>query len=187
MMADSVSEFDVLLAVALWLKRQRVSESIELSPPRGQQLSDAEQKTKLKELLSQAGYRDIVFRPSGPDIIVRDACRIWKVECKGLSAGARSTVDNNFDRALSSVVSYYDEPGEVKNGEIQDDLKTIMRNLDRTDKPVRLVLALPDSQQYLKLLRDRVKQPLRRRLDLWLLIFDPTTQAITPYDPSSDM
>jgi hypothetical protein len=186
MMADSVSEFDVLLAVALWLKPQVVSESIEISPPRGQQLSDAEQKARFKEELTQAGYRDIVFRSSGPDIIVRDIHRIWKVECKGLSAGARSTVDNNFDRALSSVVSYYDEPIEAKDGEMQD-LKTIIRHLDRTDKPIRLVLALPESPQYLKLLRDRVRQPLRRRLDLWLLIFNPTTRAVTPYDPSSDM
>lgn len=185
-MGEPVAEFEVLLASALWLKGQVATEDIQVSPPRGQELSNEEQQLRLKETLVRVGYRNIKFSHRGPDIVAHDKTRIWKVECKGFSRGARSTVDNNFDRALASVVSYYDEPVEGNGGEGIPDLSTVLSSLSRPNKPVRLVLALPDSTQYHKLLRDRVKPSLRKRLDLWLLIFHPATKSITSYDPNRD-
>ncbi|MCI0561990.1 MAG: hypothetical protein MN733_26175, partial [Nitrososphaera sp.] len=133
-MKESVSEFDVLCAAALWLQSLGTVEGVIISPARGQEISLEEQKHQLKEKLLRAGCENISFSNNGPDIVARDKSCIWKVECKGLGRGVPSTIDNNFDRALSSVVSYYDEPAE----EGHTNLSKVMNLLANEDKPTRL-------------------------------------------------
>jgi len=176
----SVSEFDVLCAVALWLQARGTVEALIISPARGQEKSLEEQKFQLKEKLLLAGCENISFQNNGSDIVARDKSCIWKVECKGLGRGVSSTIDNNFDRALSSVVSYYDEPVE----EGHTNLSKVMSSLANEDRPIRLALALPRSDQYLRLLKKSVRPALRRRLDLWLLIVDPAIGSVDCYDPT---
>ena len=53
----------------------------------------------------------ILFKPKGPDIIARSGESIWKIECKDLGKGEPQTLRTNFDRAVSSAVSYLDTPG----------------------------------------------------------------------------
>ncbi|MBI5315744.1 MAG: hypothetical protein HZB34_07215 [Nitrospirae bacterium] len=181
-MKESVSEFDVLCAAALWLQGLGTVEAVVVSPARGQELSLEEQKRQLKEKLHRVGCENISFSTNGPDIIARDKSCIWKVECKGLGRGASSTLDNNFDRALASVVSYYDEPA----GEGHSGLSNVMSQLANNDKPTRLALALPNSDRYMNLLRKNVRPALRRRLDLWLLIIDPLTSSVECYNPTRE-
>lgn len=179
----AVSEFDVLCAAALWLQGLGTVEAVVVSPARGQELSLEEQKCQLKEKLLRAGCKNISFSNNGPDIIARDKSCIWKVECKGLGLGASSTLDNNFDRALASVVSYYDEPAE----EGLTDLFKMMSLIANKDKPTRLALALPISNRYMSLLKKCVGPALRRRLDLWLLIVNPIAGSVECYDPTRDL
>ena len=179
---EAVSEFDVLCAAALWLQGLGTVEKLIISPARGQEISLEDQKRKLKEKLLQPGCGKISFQSNGPDIVARDKSCVWKVECKGLGRGGTSTIDNNFDRALSSVVSYYDEPEE----EGHTDLSRVMNELANRDKPTRLALALPRSDRYMTLLRKCVKPALRRRLDLWPLIVNPLASSVECYSPTID-
>jgi hypothetical protein len=181
-MANAVSEFNILVPTAIWLVDKGCSE-LKVSIAHGQGIPLNEQKARFKEILAEKGFTNISFAPHGPDLIARDEVRIWKVECKGLSRGAYSTVDNNFDRALASVVSYYDEPA----AEAQSDVINAMNMLSYIDKPIRLALALPESDQYRRLLRERVKPALRRKLDLWILIVDPLTKSVECYDPDREV
>ena len=101
------------------------------------------------------------FEASGPDIVVVSDDLCWKIECKGCGTGKPSTQRNNFDRALASAVSCYE---------------------DR--RPVTLGLALPASEQYKKLLETRAGTPLRTRLNLWVLLYDHG--EIEPIRPNDD-
>lgn len=83
----------------------------------------------------------------------------WAVECKGAGTGKDSTYRNNFDRALSSIVSYYeDSPNNVPEW--------------AENATVFLGLALPTAKQYQRELERRVRTPLRQRLNLWVLLYD---------------
>lgn len=180
---EAVSEFYVLCAAALWLQDLGTVEEVIISPARGQEISLADQRRQLEEKLHRAGCEKISFQNNGPDIVARDRSCIWKVECKGLGRGVTSTIDNNFDRALSSVVSYYDEPAE----EGHNNLSNVMSLLANKDKPTRLALALPRTDRYMSLLRKCVRPALRRRLDLWLLIVDPLAGSVECYNPIRDL
>lgn len=177
-----VSEFDVLVATAIWLLDQRCSE-ITVSIAHGQGRPLQQQKKELEEILAEKGVAKISFVSHGPDLEAHDNARIWRVECKGLSQGAPSTVENNFERALASVVSYYDEP----DSEVDSDLKSIIKSLHKPDRPIRLALALPHSDRYINLLRKRVKSALRRKLDLWVLMIDPEKKSVDCYDPEREI
>jgi len=97
---------------------------------------------------------------SGPDIEAVSDDLYWKIECKGFGTGKPQTHRNNFDRALASVVSYYE---------------------DR--RPVALGLALPASQHYLQLLKTRAGKSLRTRLNLWVLLYDHgEIKPVNPHD-----
>ena len=91
---------------------------------------------------------------------------LWKIECKGLGAEVRTpTVRNNFDRALASMVSYYDKP-----------------------KGLRLGLALPE--EYLKHLEVRLPRALGTALNLWVFLYvksENTVYASAPDDTLSDI
>ncbi|MCY3874262.1 MAG: hypothetical protein OXF88_08215 [Rhodobacteraceae bacterium] len=69
---------------------------------------------------------------------------------------------------MASVVSYY-----------EDDPQAPVRWAK--DARVFLGLALPASPQYLKELARRVRSPLRRRLNLWILLYEKSViRAVAP-------
>jgi len=181
-MENPVSEFDVLVNVAIWLVQQGCTD-LQASIAKGQGKPLREQKEELKRIIDSHGFASISFNAHGPDLIGVEHNRIWKVECKGLSDGSPQTVRNNFDRAVASVVSYYDEPETYT----ESNLSAAMNQLQGRDKPIRLVLALPHSNSYIGLIRKRIKPALRRRLDLWILVVDSTSKAVQQYDPLTQL
>jgi len=107
-------------------------------------------KYKVKTEFTAVGIsiNNIEFRREGEDIRARQGDNLWRIECKGLTSGKPETVKNNFDRAVASTVSYY----------IQSD-------------GLRLGLALPDDEYYLRLLRNKVPQALRVVINLWIFLY----------------
>jgi len=114
------------------------------------------------------------FSRGGPDIEAISSSEWWRIECKGAGKGVRRTQRNNFDRALASVVSYYTDQTE----EIGADLK---------NRALFLGLALPDTDTYINELKRRVGKPLRRRLELWILLFETSTGQIRPISPVEEV
>ena len=160
-----VSEYDVLTAAALWLFREGYK-LIQISLPGRQVIPTLEQRLLVEDKLKNSGVPTlgISFNSQGPDIIAENETRIWKVECKGLGEGKQSTLRNNFDRALGSVVSYY----------------------DLEDKELCLALAMPYNQDYNRHIINRVKKPLRRLLNLWILLYFTNNQLLLPFSPDSE-
>jgi len=111
------------------------------------------------------------FLSGGPDIVAISKKEWWHVECKGTGTGKRQTQRNNFDRALASVVSYF--------GEGRPELLEEYPNAKQY-----LGLALPASPIYIHLLLNKVKKPLRKALNLWILLFEPKTKSIRSIPPS---
>ncbi len=144
MQTPYVPEIDVIIGVAKWLNLNEWQLE-KVSPPLG--LTD---KRKIEtELVSyNISTSTIDFRRAGEDIRARKGNTIWKIECKGLSSGEPETVKNNFDRAVASCVSYFTKREEL-----------------------RLGLALPDSEEYKKFLRDKLPQALRETIELWVLLY----------------
>jgi len=126
----------------------------------------------LNRILSLYDSIDIkpTFTNRGPDIIGISEKEWWQVECKGFGSGQSQTHRNNIDRSLASVVSYYEDkfPG------FEDKFK---------DAQPFLGLALPTSQAYINLLTKRVRKPLRKKLNLWVLLFDKDSDSVKPITP----
>jgi len=165
----TIGEGDVLLAtIRHLLKRKAIPFQISVASGRG---IDTELiKTEVKRIFGSVSFEP-QFVGSGPDIIAVSEEEWWIVECKGAGTGKTQTQRNNFDRALASVVSYYedhptDPPDWAKNASIF------------------LGLALPASQQYLRELQRRVRAPLRQRLNLWVLLYDDSAKLITAISPT---
>ena len=180
-MPPLVSETYVLHAIALWFVNHATIDKMVISVPHGQQLANVKQREQLKEALAGAGIdkEKLSFESKGPDIEVWEEERIWRVECKGLTGGHPSTLANNFDRALASVVSYYDEPqADAAPDTEPPNLKDLIESLQSPDRPVRLALALPEDKRYQHLIRTNLKPALRRKLDLWLFMVDPKTRNV---------
>ena len=143
----------------------------------GKGINSAHDKTRVKRTIRDMSKEVPTksakpkFPHSGPDVIAASRDWYWQIECKGAGTGKPPTQRNNFDRALASVVSYYGKPPP-------EGLR-----VPRAAKSV-LGLALPATPQYLSLLDDRVGQPLRQRLNLWVLLYDPTLRNIRPIGPS---
>ena len=91
-----------------------------------------------------------------------------KLSARRAGGGKQSTQRNNFDRALASAVSYFKDSDETPNHH------------------TRLGLALPATPTYLHLLNERVRKPLRKRLNLWVLLFDPLTKSICAVSPDEE-
>lgn len=148
MKAQYVPEIDVIIAVAKWLHSN--GWTIEsLSLPRGQGIDSAGNKNKLTAALATLGIEEknirLLFK--GEDIRARQGDNLWRIECKSLGADLpSSTVRTQFDRALASTVSYYDQ----------------------TDG-LRLGLALPE--EYIELIQDKVPQALRKAINLWIFLY----------------
>lgn len=167
-----VPETDVLLAATVHLLKRNVS-PYQFSIPRGKGIDTAGTKKLLADAFREATGRQASFSSSGPDILGISDDEWWQIESKGAGSGTPSTLRNNFDRSLASVVSYYEE-NPPKFG---DDKKSPLPFLG---------LALPDSPVYCRQLATRVRSPLRRRLNLWIWLYDPKEDSIVDISPEDD-
>ena len=173
-MSRTVPENDVLIGVARWLWTEKRVWPVNFSIAQGQGIDAAESKRRLEAAMASLeapeGVAEFRFYSSkGPDITGVSGDEIWQIECKGIGAGKDATHRNNFDRALASTVSYYED--HVDGWPNQ--------------KPI-IGLALPDAPIFRRLLKSKVRGSLRRRLNLWVLLFNRNDHAITPIEPIVD-
>lgn len=160
MLSIVIPEIDVIIGTALYLYENGWTiESVSI--PTGQGLDAYLQKKKLLERFLRGGIptKGIVFPSKGPDIVARQGDKIWKIECKGLGTGKLQTLRNNFDRALSSSVSYYD------------------------DEATYVGLALPLDRSYLAFIKSRIPHALRSAIHLWIFIYNPIRSSIKVIAP----
>jgi hypothetical protein len=106
-------------------------------------------------------FPESLFKNRGPDIIARSNAITWKFECKGLGKGSQQTLNNNFDRAVASAMSYYDSPG------------------------TRIGLAIANDYLWILNFGQRLPQTLREATNLWVLLLENGT--IYPYEPTDDL
>jgi hypothetical protein len=169
-----VPEIDVLIGCSLWLHTRGLL-PLSFSIASGHGIDLGTDRQRLLDALAGAGISTSItdFRTDGPDVTAVSKSEFWQVECKGAGQGKQSTQRNNFDRALASTVSYFIDqspqfPGELSilNGAIPF-----------------LGLALPATRDYLDQLRRRLRIPLRKRLNLWVLLYDLKSHTIIPVAP----
>jgi hypothetical protein len=159
-----VPEVDVLIAVVRWLHSEGWAIEV-LSVARGQGIDSTRSKNKVEAELAKLGIekKNIRFVSKGEDISARKGSSLWRIECKGLAESLKpSTVRNQFDRALASVVSYYNQ----KQG-------------------LQLGLAMPEECR--KLIKDRIPQVLRATLNLWILLYVSADEEIYPFAPYQEL
>ena len=168
-----VPEIDVLIGVVRWLWAQRTL-PVQFSIATGQGINAQQNRQELERALEALDIPDNLrkykyFSGTGPDVEAFSATVYWRIECKGAGAGKSSTQRNNFDRALASVVSYY-----------EDTLP------DWPDHELRLGLALPNTSIFLGLLKSRVRQPLRKQLNLSVLLYQIDDEGVISIRPDED-
>ena len=150
-----VPEFDVILAVVRWLNSK--GWTIErLSLPHGAGIDYAGNKNRMKLELTKLGIEEgnVSLVSKGEDIRAKKGGTLWRIECKGLGESLKpSTVRNQFDRALASTVSYYNQTQGLQLG-----------------------LAVPE--ECYKLIRDRLPGSLRSALNLWLFLYVSADEAV---------
>ncbi len=170
---EIVGEGEVLLAAIKYLVT-RSALPYQVSIPRGQGINADLIQTQIKDFYGKEFQP--WFKSSGPDVIAISENEWWAVECKGIGIGKPSIQRNNFDRALASVVSYYEDRPDNVPKSLQD---------WGENATVYLGLALPASEEYLKELNRRVRSPLRKKLNLWVLLYEQTKniRAIAPNEP----
>jgi len=142
-MIQSIPETDVLIGTIKWL--QANGWQIEkISPPHGQGIRSSDESINImgQQGISLAGVR---IESHGEDIQARLGEIVWKIECKGLGVGKKTTDKNNFDRAVASTLSYLTVEG------------------------LRLGLALPEYYRYF--LRKKLPQALRTKTNLWVFLY----------------
>lgn len=170
-----VPEADVLVAAAKWLWQRNVL-PLKFSLPRGRGIDVEGVRNRLIAALKTVGMPPEVqpylqFDNEGPDLVGYSALEYWQIECKGVGKGKPQTQRNNFDRALASVVAYYTDAVP-------------------TDTPgaqaLYLGLALPITSSYISELRHRARRPLRRQLNLWVLLYERESRNIRPISPHED-
>lgn len=168
-----VPELDVLLASILWL-HGRGANALSASIAKGSEAGRYADHQRFREALQEAGIdpNSCSLSTDGPDIIAASATECWQVECKGAGSGVQATQRNNFDRALASVVSYY------------ENLPRYMAA--RCAGTYVLGLAVPATPIYMRELKRRVTRALRQRLNLWILLYQPTTKELQPVPPDAD-
>ncbi|MBA7472700.1 hypothetical protein ES707_08032 [subsurface metagenome] len=169
-----IQEIDVLVATTLFLVERGIK-PYRFSIAKGKGIDTESAKERLyKTFCSTPGFVPN-FVNDGPDIIGISETEWWQVECKGSGKGVQSTQRNNFDRALASVVSYY-----------EDETMGLSKQYEQYSKAQPyLGLALPASPVYLKELKRRVRQPLRKRLNLWVLLYEPESKSIRTVSPEN--
>jgi hypothetical protein len=167
-----VPEVDVLIAASLWLWHLKAL-PVQFSIATGQGIDSKGDQDRLVKALDSAGVPSKLrsFVSSGPDIVAISSSRAWQVECKGAGAGKQPTQRNNFDRAVASVVSYYTDTSPIDIPELRDATPT-------------LGLAFPGTRDYLALAKTQLPLALRGRLNIWLLIYEPSSSTIRPIEPN---
>ena len=169
-------EGKVLAATTLFLLERGVK-PYKFSFPTGQGIDTWSIQKEIHSILNSVGIQRIHVSKQGADIIGVSETEWWLVECKGSGTGKEQTQRNNFDRALASVVSYYEE-----------ETKGLPKEYEQYNnaKPY-LGLALPASPTYLKQLEKRVRQSLRKRLNLWILLYEPESKSIRSVSPEGNL
>jgi hypothetical protein len=174
MAPKTVHETDVLIATADWLHRN--GWSIRIVSPGGPGNKHArEERVRLAFKERGVPFREtstsvpeivegIGFVTRGPDIVAKKDSDRWKTECKGRGTGKPPTLRNNLDRALASAVSYYDQSENLQVG-----------------------LALPAGDTEMDYLRTRVPSALRRKLNLWVFLYDSKRDAVNAIQPGQDI
>jgi len=166
---EIVPETEVLMATIIFLIK-RGAQPIQISVPRGKGINTHKAQHKISDAFKSIGHQ-ATFISYGPDIIAASQNEWWKIECKGAGSGKKQTQRNNFDRALSSVVSYYEDkpPTQFPNAKLF------------------LGLSLPSTSDYLSLLEKKVRTPLRMKLNLWILLYNSNSNSIRSISPSAEM
>lgn len=169
-----VPEVDVLIGCSLWLYKRGVL-PLRFSIASGHGINLGINRQRLLHALNEVGIptSEIDFRSDGPDIIAVSKSEFWQIECKGAGQGKHSTQRNNFDRALASAVTYFID----KSPKFPSELSFL------NDAIPFLGLALPASRNYLSQLRSRLHAPLRKRINLWVLLYDLKSKTIVPVSP----
>ncbi len=101
------SEIEILRATTVFLINRGVT-PYQFSLAHGQGSDSAAFQKLLTDALKQVGIQS-KFYTTGPDICGISAKEFWQIECKSSGSGKSQTQRNNFDRALASVVSYFDD------------------------------------------------------------------------------
>lgn len=162
-MLKLASEQELLIATTVWLVRNGWNVEA-ISVARGHGLPPVDyQKEEIRKALSAENvpFDERIFKPYGPDIVAQSHEGIWKIECKGLGKGRSQTHRNNFDRAVASVVSYFDDP--------------------RT----RLGLAVANDYLWVYHFGERLPRALREATNLWVFLLENGT--IYPYEPTEEL
>ena len=170
-----VTEPQVLLATLVWLLKRRVL-PYRFSISGGTREERESLKADILKWYAGA-FKTLdkpVFSQGGPDIEAISSSELWRIECKGIGKGSPQTQSSKFNDALAGAVSYYTD----KTEEIGPDLK---------ERALFLGLALPDTDKYMKELKRRVRNPLRQRLNLWILLFEMGTGKIRPISPEEEI
>jgi len=167
-----IPEIDVLVATVAFLRERGVT-CYGISVPRGKGIDKSAAESSAWAALGNDIPHVYPFSSEGADIIGISATEWWKIECKGSGTGKSQTQRNNFDRALASVVSYYCEKP----------VGLPQRYVHYSGARPYLGLALPASPAYLNELKRRVRQPLRKVLNLWVLLYEPTSETIRAVSP----
>lgn len=164
MEAQYVPELDVLLAVVQWLHSE--GWTIErLSVAHGSGIDSVNAKNRVEAELIRLGIERNSIRlvSTGEDIRANKGDTLWRIECKGLAESMKPpTVRNQFDRALSSVVSYYDQTQGLQLG-----------------------LALPE--EYFKHIKARLPQALKTALNLWVLLYVSADEEVYAFAPHEEL
>ena len=172
----TTAEIEVLIATSIWLSHREPKPTIwRFSLAHGQGINSEVDQSTLKSALDKEGIGgDLILSGGhGPDVTTISSSEFWKIECKGTGIGKKSTQRNNFDRALASVVSYYNAMPTT--------------SAESVDVPREFLgLALPNSRDYRNELERRVRRPLRRALNLWVLLYEPTGRTIRAVSPEQD-
>ena len=153
-----VPEIDVVIASCSWLTQEGLLVD-KCSVAAGKGIDALADRAHLIKALNVSHLLSPVFQQHGPDIVAVSETQRWYIECKGAGGGKPETQRNNFDRAVASVVSYF------------------------TDDGVTLGLAVPATRLYRHFIGTRVPPALRKRLNMWLLLYDPTTRQIQDFAP----
>ena len=157
------SELEVLIATLVWLVRNGWTiEAISVAAGYGLPSVDRQKNEIRKALVAEnVSIDQVIFKAKGPDIVARSHEGIWKIECKGLGKGRSQTHRNNFDRAVASVMSYFDTP------------------------LTRLGLALANDYLWVYNFSERLPQALREATNLWVFLLENGT--IYPYEPTEEL
>lgn len=167
-----VSEPDVLIATTVFLL-ERGANPYAFSVATGKGVNTRSATKRLRDAFAPLGVTP-QFSSRGADILAVSDTEWWVVECKGSGTGKPPTQRNNFDRALASAVSYFEDTPSIDTE-------------DQKDRRVCLGLALPATPAYLAELRRRVRVPLRRRLNLWVLLYQLESRDIKAVAPDQPM